>query len=412
MAEVYKILGQINPVDSNEYVLYNSPSSGFGSIITNITATNLSASPQTFDINVYNSALTQSNLASTTIYPFVAIATSTPSAAYSTNGITWTLTTMTSSTTWNNTFYGNGVFVAVGQNAAAYSTNGITWSASTLNSYVWSPVAYGNGTFVTLSFGIGGQISRSTNGVSWSTPATFGFTSGALTFANGKFVAISNANSTAAVTSTDGITWTTATMPVASVWAGVTYGNSTFVAIGGGGLPSSSAATSTDGITWVLRTLPSNTTWNAITYGNGVFVAVTTGGSIAYSTDGITWSSGTGTASLTNAGYAQSIAYSNGYFVAVAGGSGGTSNVYSYSTNGATWTNSTLPSMVKWYAVTGSTVINTYVSPALNNIYKTATIQANTSEVLEPGIVLSPNNTVVIRGNSNLSFSAYGVELS
>ena len=53
-----------------------------------------------------------------------------------------------------------------------------------------------------------------------------------------------------------------------------------------------------------------------------------------------------------------------------------------------------------------------YTSLAINNIYKTATILANESEVLEPGIVLGAQKTIVARGTSNLTISAYGVELS
>jgi hypothetical protein len=57
MAEIYKILGQLNPGNTAEYVLYTSQSSGYGTIITNITVVNLSGSGQNFDINVYNSVV-------------------------------------------------------------------------------------------------------------------------------------------------------------------------------------------------------------------------------------------------------------------------------------------------------------------------------------------------------------------
>jgi hypothetical protein len=57
MAETYKILGQLNPAASTEYVLYTSQASGFGTIVTNITVVNLSSSSQTFDVNVYNSVV-------------------------------------------------------------------------------------------------------------------------------------------------------------------------------------------------------------------------------------------------------------------------------------------------------------------------------------------------------------------
>jgi len=64
--------------------------------------------------------------------------------------------------------------------------------------------------------------------------------------------------------------------------------------------------------------------------------------------------------------------------------------------------------------VYNSIVSNGTTSPALNNVYKNATIQGNTSEILEPGILLGPNNTLVVKSAtaSALAFSAYGVELT
>jgi hypothetical protein len=67
-------------------------------------------------------------------------------AAYSTNGITWTATTMPSSEAWRSVTYGDGAFVAVAyySDEAAYSTDGITWTASTLPSSAdWRSVTYG-----------------------------------------------------------------------------------------------------------------------------------------------------------------------------------------------------------------------------------------------------------------------------
>jgi hypothetical protein len=51
-------------------------------------------------------------------------------------------------------------------------------------------------------------------------------------------------------------------------------------------------------------------------------------------------------------------------------------------------------------------------TPSINNIYNTATIQANASEILEPGIVLNAGNTIVVKGTANTTFSVYGTELS
>ena len=62
---------------------------------------------------------------------------------------------MPSNSQWTNVTYGNGYYVAISYSAAgAYSTNGTTWTASTLPSSVsWYGVTYGNGKFVVVATG-------------------------------------------------------------------------------------------------------------------------------------------------------------------------------------------------------------------------------------------------------------------
>lgn len=64
---------------------------------------------------------------------------------------------------------------------------------------------------------------------------------------------------------------------------GVTYGNGTFVAVGGGGVVGETILTSPDGITWTLRTSGDNNILFGVTYGNGTFMAVGTNGTIIQS---------------------------------------------------------------------------------------------------------------------------------
>ena len=112
----------------------------------------------------------------------------------------------------------------------------------------------------------------------------------ALAYGNGVFVAIA-ATSSIAATSPDGITWTTRTLPSSSVWQGIAFGNGVFVAIAYNG---TAAATSTNGIDWTARTLPASAFWYDITYGNNTFVAIAYNGTVAAtSPDGITWTSRT-----------------------------------------------------------------------------------------------------------------------
>jgi hypothetical protein len=94
---------------------------------------------------------------------YVAISSGSNVAAYSTNGTTWTGSTLSSSGTWTSVAHGTvqdgstvediSVFVAVrsGSNAATYSTDGVTWTASTLPaSAAWNSVTFGDGRFVAI----------------------------------------------------------------------------------------------------------------------------------------------------------------------------------------------------------------------------------------------------------------------
>lgn len=100
---------------------------------------------------------------------FVATVGNVPSdvAAYSTDGINWTLTRtpdlnpspiptpdLAPITYWKSVCYGNGKFVAVGDetDAVVYSTDGVTWTQATLPANTgWQSVCYGNGKFVVVA---------------------------------------------------------------------------------------------------------------------------------------------------------------------------------------------------------------------------------------------------------------------
>ena len=65
----------------------------------------------------------------------------------------WTASTLPSSANWWSVTYGNGKYVAVATSSstAAYSTDGINWTASTLpSSASWYSVTYGNGKYVAV----------------------------------------------------------------------------------------------------------------------------------------------------------------------------------------------------------------------------------------------------------------------
>ena len=126
---------------------------------------------------------------------FVAIANRSNYFAYSTDGINWTETTISStSREWYSVCYGNGKFVAVaGSSIFAYSMDGITWTESTISSTSreWYSVCYGNGKFVAVSLG-SNYFAYSTDGITW-TESTISSTSRiwfSVCYGNGKFVAV------------------------------------------------------------------------------------------------------------------------------------------------------------------------------------------------------------------------------
>ena len=66
----------------------------------------------------------------------------------------WTQATLPASEDWPSVCYGNGKFVAVASysNIAAYSTDGVTWTQATLPANAdWRSVCYGNGKFVAMA---------------------------------------------------------------------------------------------------------------------------------------------------------------------------------------------------------------------------------------------------------------------
>lgn len=174
----------------------------------------------------------------------------------------------------------------------------------------WYDIAYGNGKFVAV--GDNGYITTSTNGTSWTTPKQVGTTRWLkVVYGNGKFFAITSSNKSIR-SSTDGITWTDAvTMP--SSPNDIAYGDGKLVIA----CYSGKLYTSTDdGKTWTNTYSYSTYTWKLVIYANGKFVAInSSNGDAVYSEDGITWKSGGHAA---NSNYVISdIAFGNNKYVLV-----------------------------------------------------------------------------------------------
>lgn len=267
--------------------------------------------------------------------------------AYSTNGITWTMTTDFNSEwrPFSAVTYGDGKFVAIAKSdyddslkqavsATAYSTDGINWTLGRLPfAGDWRTITYGDGKFVAVCRSRqDGKVAPngvySTDGINWTemTVDEHADDLEAVTYGNGKFVAVgyiaSNTENRPAYYSTDGINWTKTNLPYVSIYrqyTDVTFGNGKFIAITRGQYD---CTYSNDGIKWNSMQMSSDDQWYAATYGNDKFVAVAMhsvtadkAGVCAYSTDGITW---TEMSMPKEAGW-HDVVYGNGKFVAIAG---------------------------------------------------------------------------------------------
>jgi hypothetical protein len=261
---------------------------------------------------------------------------------------TWTERTSGTTNALYGVTYGNGTFVAVGDDGTILtSPDGAGWTTRTsgITDYL-SGVTYGNGTFVAVGNLIGfnpphGSVLTSTDGVQW-TERTFGFdysstigTQKGVTFGNGTFVAVG----ISFISSTNGgVTWTNWLGVSGGSIYGVTYGNGTFVAVGDSG----AIFTSPDGATWDRRSSGTSNYLSGVTYGYG-FVAVGGGGTSLSSPDGITWTTRTSGTTKNLLG----VTYDNGIFVAV-----GDDGTILTSTDGATWSTRTSGTTKKLYEVT------------------------------------------------------------
>jgi photosystem II stability/assembly factor-like uncharacterized protein len=160
-------------------------------------------------------------------------------------------------------------------------------------------VAFGNSTFVAV--GDFGKIVRSTdNGASWS-HVTSGNSSGSgayslygtsylrgVSFGNSTFVAVGQSGKVIRSTD-DGSSWDNVTSGTGDYLRGISFANSTFVAVGSGG----TIIRSTDnGSSWDDVNSGTSEVLRGITFGNNIFLAVGDDGTIVKSVDnGSSWSS-------------------------------------------------------------------------------------------------------------------------
>jgi uncharacterized protein YjdB len=199
----------------------------------------------------------------------------------STDATSWTSTTFDNAN-WRSITYTGNAFIAVGINCAKYSTNGSTWSLVlyqsdyTANYNVnWSCVAYGAprvgfARFIAVSSSgtVGGNImsKRIENSISYTMGQSDRFKWYSVTYGKDMFVATSyysSSNSQTIMTSPNGTDWTFRTTPGLNCF-GVCYGNNLFVAVSSGvstvyqngEYMNTQVMTSSNGIDWTCQPLP------------------------------------------------------------------------------------------------------------------------------------------------------------
>jgi hypothetical protein len=323
---------------------------------------------------------------------FVAVSSNTSNGATSTDGITWTLRSLSTSSNWSGLISKTQAYtartpvsvpaqpvtsVSIGDaSATTFTTDGITWTSAT--SIIGGKFSSGIYSDKFVAIGpLSSEAIYSTNGVSWNLSnkmpdAFWAFLHGDTTLryvaSNGSnlyFATHSVAAQTPSAISTDGITWTAASRPsLVNAISTLGYGHGRFV-IPPQDSTSSIGYTSTNGIAWTPYTLVGPTrkvvALKSFAYGKSsggqdlmVGVATRSSGdsSLVYSHDALSWFGSTmpftsnGGVAYEGVAFGSNSTTEQSRFVAV--GNSGTS---AYSNDGITWNAVTLPTQGTWVGV-------------------------------------------------------------
>jgi len=244
-----------------------------------------------------------------------------------------------------------------------------------------------------------------------------------VTYGNGTWVAVGGPGGVGgASTSTDGSTWVSRTTPTvgAGTLTGVAYGAGVYVAINGGG---NESFTTANGIVWVAGgNLPATAVWASMAYGNGRFVAIASASdeaAISYD-KGVTWVASP--AGLPGNETWTTLKYAQGVFVAVA-----EAGVIATSSDGLTWTKDTI-AVDDWHALafasidktptwitlsddagsTGGAIINTgaktigRLSEADGAITQTRIIEPGSNYPKGTAVSTTSTNTITVNSTANM----------
>ena len=224
---------------------------------------------------------------------FVATIFNSGTMQYSSDGYSWSNKSMPSSAYWTDPVWNGSKWIVVtqGQSKYATSTDGQTWTGGTTPSISAQHLAYGGGNFFACNYG-GNTMMLSSSGTSWTTysmPTTANWAG--VAYGNGTYVCVTDATAPGGAYSTNGTTWSSSSGRSGSAYnSGVAFSNGIFVSIIGTG---PTYYTTTDGITWTSRTFPVSYSYGSLQATANNFVMILGGGSANayYSSDGITWTS-------------------------------------------------------------------------------------------------------------------------
>lgn len=221
-------------------------------------------------------------------------------AAYSTDGITWTNSTMASSAYWypmQGVVGGNYITAAYAASTTNYTSNGSTWTSgsmpSSANWYVsCSNHLTGASARVMFVTRLETKVAITSNGSSWTQystlPSTYdwqgvGFSN---TGGSGTWMVCESGGNHGAYSTNNGASWTAITMPATSAGSAWVGGNGSRWLANGASL--TYYYSDNNGSTWTTGTLPSISNPTAVNWNGKIWVIAGNDRALT-SPDGITW---------------------------------------------------------------------------------------------------------------------------
>lgn len=272
------------------------------------------------------------------------------------DGTQWTQRYHDNVETLYSVAFGNGYWVAVGDQYILTSPDGLNWKRAPLEEPKgeFSSVAYGNGRFLAIG---GDYLYQSEDGQTWTrrmveehnNPFSVAFLNGEF-WIMGPLDKASSRHLPSIIAGSDGVTWRPVTLRTQKeahlepTPVSMAYGNGVYVVVGDRAISSSA-----NGADWTPRHFSFYYSWSDVTYADGRFVAVGTGykgtvRAVALSDNGVDWQIHHVADLPRDAGSIGSVIYANGRIYATGG-----SDVLT-STDGLTWTGMTS------YTILGQTV--------------------------------------------------------